>query len=173
MKCKIGKCFREQHKERYMEKRIEVVFTRQMIREGVTCYWKGFIGLRGFILDTIALGLLIYLWQRGSLGRLGDLCIAVVGVFLVILVLAIARDYFGTLKAFDGKKVSWTFSEDGFAAESHLGSILMKWEVLKKIWKFKKYWILVLDRGARVILPVENSSPDILGMIEGKIGLNH
>lgn len=65
--------------------------------------------------------------------------------------------------------VHYELSEEGFSATNSLGSSKVKWEAMKGIWRFPTCWLLFMDRGAYVTIPLKGPSQDDLDFISSKI----
>jgi hypothetical protein len=80
-----------------------------------------------------------------------------------------SRRWKRALSAMGKPEAQLVLTEDSFAVSSGAGSSTIPWRRFTKIWKQPDFWMLFLDSGYPVTLPLAGVSPEVLELIEEKI----
>ena len=149
-----------------------VTITPEIVREASRAFvWK-FFGWPGVIAVALGCGLVGYFWQTGTFGWLGGFLAATILLFVLIFLVALyqrERLTLQKLQTMGDPEVHYELAEDSFTARSSMGSTTVRWEAMKAIWRFPRFWLLFLDRATYVTVPLVGPTADDLAFLVSKI----
>jgi hypothetical protein len=149
-----------------------VTITPDIVRGAARAFvWK-FFGWTGVLTVVAGSGLVAWFWWTGSFDWLGGFLAATLLVFVVVFGAALLlreRMAVGMLRKMGDPRVHYELSEESFTARSRIGSTTVRWEAMKGIWRFPRFWLLFLDRASYVTLPLEGPSAEDLAFLAAKI----
>lgn len=151
-----------------------LVYSKPLLRQAVFSFWRRSVGL-GFVI-ALLLGALIlaFLVSQGDkswfVGALGAVL-----AFGVILAGAIyIAHYSNALRKLNemGSPQATLAAEDSvFTLTSEVSTSSFRWSVVKEVWQFPNYWLLLFSKAQFVTLPTSCLSPEMQEFILRQVHL--
>ncbi len=151
-----------------------VTITPEIVREAARAFvWKyfGWAGVFTVVVGSFFVG---WYWWTQSFDWLGGFLAATLVIFVLVFGVALLlreRMAVDLLRKMKSPEVHYELSEDSFTARSSIGSTTVRWDAMKGIWRFPRFWLLFLDKASYVTVPLVGPSPDDLEFIASKIPL--
>lgn len=152
-----------------------VTITPEIVREASRGFVWRFFGWTGVGCVVAGLGFVLFYLTTGTFDWLAGFLAAVLLIFVLIFGVALfqrERLTLAKLKQMGSPEVRYNLDEDSFTATSSIGSTTMRWDAMKGIWRFPRFWLLFFDRATYVTVPVQGPSADDLAFIAAKIPLH-
>ncbi len=99
---------------------------------------------------------------------LATLLLVFLGIMIFIYILRLRMSY-EFLSRVSDPSVEFTFTDEGVATKSELGSAELKWPAFNEILKFPDLWLLIYYQSAYLTLPTEAMSEECRAFIEMQI----
>lgn len=151
-----------------------VTITPEIVREASRGFVWRYFGWTGVACVAAGLGFIAFYLTTGTLDWLAGFLAAVLVIFVLIFGVGLfqrERLSLAKLKQMGSPEVRYELSEESFTATSSIGSTTVRWDAMKGIWQFPRFWLLFLDRASYVTVPLKGPSADDLDYIASKIPL--
>jgi hypothetical protein len=116
------------------------------------------LGLRFFVVLAIAIACATGLVAQRERGWAVPFMLATllfVVLFIVSIYVAHMRNTLGTYRRMRRPEGTLSFDEEQFTLASELGSATLPWSAVTEVWRYPRFWLLLLSRNQFVTLPVE------------------
>lgn len=100
-------------------------------------------------------------WETGA--ALGAACVL---VFLLIgIYLLHYRQGMAKLRRMGSHQATLEFSDASLKVSSGAGSSTLPWTTFSEVWRFPKFWLLIIGQGQYMTLPLADLSPEVQAFI--------
>ncbi len=155
-----------------MNRAFTVQVTPEIVRDATRRFiWRHFrwSGVVACILGLIMIGYFTYTNTNGWLGGfLSGVLFLFVAAFIAAYFIRV-RQGLRFLERMGDTSVHYVLSEDEFSATSSLGSSTLKWEAVKGIWRLPTCWLLFIEKGAYLTIPLKGPTQQDLDFLSSKV----
>lgn len=131
------------------------------------------LGLRFFVVLVIVIACVTALLAQGARGWAVPLMLSAllfVALFIVSIYVAHFRNTLGTFRRMRRPESTLSFDEEQFTLASELGSATLPWSAVTEVWRYPRFWLLLLSRNQFVTLPIECLDQNAQELITRKTG---
>ncbi len=75
----------------------------------------------------------------------------------------------GKLRRMKEPKATFRLSDDEISIEADTGASRLPWTTIKDIWRFDRFWLLMLASNQFLTLPLRDAPPDALEFLKSKV----
>ena len=101
----------------------------------------------------------------GVLAAILAMCIAMA----VVLYVAHYRQSMKKFRAMQVPEATLTASEESFAIASELGSSMLRWRSVTKVWQYPTFWLVFFSKAQFITFPLADITPEARAFILGRI----
>lgn len=147
-----------------MQHQTTLNYNESLIRETVFAFWRKSFGPIFFItLIAVSFGLAV-LVQRGDRSWLvGALAtsLALVIAFLIGIYVVHYRNSLNKFHRMGRPQATFLVEDASFTLTSGIGSSTMEWSIVKEVWRFPSFWLLLFSKAQFVTLPLADMSREM------------
>lgn len=154
---------------------VDVRYSEALVRAVARAfYWRtltrgyGLLGLLGFAMSLANLYFLLLAGDRSWL-------VGFVGATLLFLLLLMTvgyiihhRNLVRRSRRMTNPQTRFVFSDKDLSFASELGSATLSWDVVREVWAFPRFWLIMLSRSSFLIVPTEGVAEDVLAFVRSK-----
>jgi hypothetical protein len=131
-------------------------YNEPILRQAVFVFWRRTVGVG--IPITLVVGfccLAVLLLQDGASWIVGALAtfFAMIVAFIVAVYVTYLRIAMRKLHDMEASKLVFIAEESSFTVISKIASSALAWSVVREVWRFPTYWVLLFFKGAFLHLP--------------------
>lgn len=156
-----------------MEFEVVVTYDKRLVRRAINHYFARSLGLYAPIGLGVAGGALLWFYNFGPHGLPLTISLFVTALLVSLVIAAYlirVRQSDSLLSRMRSPTVTHTFSGEGVASRSDLGTSTLKWAVFDQVLEFEDMWLLRYARSAYLTLPLEVLSMECRALIQRSIG---
>jgi len=136
-----------------------LIYSESLVRQAVFSFWWRGVGVGYFLAIAVASLWVTFSVAAGDrswvIGVMGT--VTVMGVVIAPVVLIVHyRNSMQKFREMVAASATIVAAEATFTLASDLGSSTFKWAVVKEIWKFQDFWLLIFSRSQFATLPLES-----------------
>ena len=151
---------------------IQVVYTEDMVRLAGRRYLVRF-ARRDTLIALIVVLFAVSLWLTFELDWKQPVGLCALALCLFALVFFVGRRYvrlsLAKFRALKDPTVVWWFSEETIAAQSEIGKMEVRWDVITHIWRFPEAWLLFAGNSGYSTLPTSVLTPELQDFIVSRV----
>ncbi len=131
------------------------------------------LGLRFFVVLAIGIACLTALVVQRDRGWAVPFMLSTlffVALFIASIYVAHFRNTLGTFRRMRRPESTLSFDEEQFTLASELGRATLPWSAVTEVWRYPRFWLLLLTRNQFVTLPIECLDAEAREFITRKTG---
>lgn len=149
-----------------------LVYTEPLVRSAVFAFWRRTIG-PGFSVALVVLAAslasLVFTgqsdWFVGATGAaLGFGILMAVSVSVVHYRSSISR-----FRKLGSREVTFRADESTFSFESAMGTTTFQWSIIRELWQFPKFWLVLYTKAQFNTVPLACMSREMQDFVRGRI----
>jgi len=152
-----------------MEFEVVVTYDKRLARRAVNHYFARSLGPYAPIALGIAVGALLWFYKFGPHGLLLTTSFFITALLVSLVIAAYLiriRQSDSLLGKMRSPTVTHTFSGDGVASRSDLGTSTLKWAAFDQVMEFEDMWLLRYAQSAYLTLPLAALPMDCRALIQ-------
>lgn len=155
-----------------MQLETEVTYSRDIITTAAWLYWRKNFASTFFIsllLVVVAL-LMIFFFDSGSWYAAAFLALAMIATAIFGLAFFIYRGRsLAVYNQMQTPRATWILDTETFRVESDIGKSEMKWNVIKRIIRTKRVWLLIYQNNTYSVFPLAGVAPEVQEFMTNKV----
>lgn len=147
-------------------------YSDTLIRQAARARWWKLVG-PGFLLALFVLTVSVGYWistgnRSWYVGALGSLVLLGFTMITTLYVVHL-RGSMGRFRRMGRPQAVLEVSDERFRVISDIGTSEIVWSLIRKIWCYETFWLLIFSQSESMILPVEDLPEDIQDFIRRKV----
>ncbi len=149
-----------------------LTYDQRLIRRAVFSFWRRSVGIdliAALLLLTGSLAVLLAAgdrsWLVGALGTVLVMGIVFAGAVYVIH----STNALRKLQEMGPPTASFQAEEASFTVTSAIGTATFHWSVIKELWLFNGYWLMLFSKAQFITLPLAGLAPELQAFILDRV----
>lgn len=149
-----------------------LIYTESLLRQAVFAFWRRMVGVGFFIAITLlVISLAFQLWRGERSWEVGVIGTLIVGalVFVATIYVFHFRNALAKFRAMGQPTATLVLEEASFTLSSGIGSSVLQWSAITKVWRFRGFWLVLFSKSQFVTLPLAALSEEAQAFIVSRV----